>query len=225
MGRKNTEHKNLNIQKCLLVITVAFLLIGLPLIKLIKEHQFSNGSKLYGVMFLGAVLISWIVLKDKFKESEEGKKRREQILEEYPEFALKYALLNEAGLTHSLIMERLASEHLRDKNNPLYEELYKAVQKMKGGLSQSEALSLFAEGCNVREVKYFVSLINRNIRKGGKDIAALLRKTADESVKIKREELRKKAEMAGTGLLLPMMLLLALVFVLIMIPAFAYFSF
>lgn len=96
---------------------------------------------------------------------------------------------------------------------------------MKGGLSQSEALSLFAEGCNVREVKYFVSLINRNIRKGGKDIAALLRKTADESVKIKREELRKKAEMAGTGLLLPMMILLALVFVLIMIPAFAYFSF
>ena len=176
-------------------------------------------------MAIMTVLISVLVMiKYMFTYCENEKKRSEAIIDEYPDFAIKYALLNEAGLTHRQVIERLGANYKKG-DNPLYGELHKVCMEIRGGVSLPEALEKMAENCGVREINFFVGRIVRNLKKGGRDIAAEIRNAAEESSSEKREKIRRKAETAGTRLLLPMVFLLIIVFVLIMIPAFDSFSF
>ena len=184
-----------------------------------------KSSKVPAIIVLTVVCAGFVLFKDRLLSGENEKKRREKIILEYPDFAVKYALLNEAGLTHRQIVDRLASEFEKKKNSPIYEEIYKVSLDVKGGLPLTEALESMSKNCGVREITFFVGLINRNIKKGGREISVELRKAADESSSEKREKIRRKAETAGTRLLIPMVFLLIIVFALIMIPAFDSFSF
>ena len=187
------------------------------------EKQTKN--KAPTVMALTVLCAFLVLFKDKFSAGDNEKKRREKIILEYPDFAVKYALLNEAGLTHAQVVDRLAREYKKSKkDSPLYEEIYKANEHVRSGYSLAEALNGMAKECKVREISFFAGMINRNIKKGGK-ISDDIRKAAGESTSERREKIKKKAETAGTKLLLPMVLLLLIVFVLIMIPAFESFSF
>ena len=51
------------------------------------------------------------------KYNAEYKEKTEKIIEEYPDFAVKYALLNEAGLTHRQVLERLGAEYKNSKKS------------------------------------------------------------------------------------------------------------
>ncbi|MBR4413575.1 MAG: type II secretion system F family protein [Lachnospiraceae bacterium] len=184
-----------------------------------------KSSKVPAIIVLTVVCAGFVLFKDRILSGENEKKRREKIILEYPDFAVKYALLNEAGLTHRQIVDRLASEFDKKKDSPIYEEIYKVSLDVKGGLPLTDALESMSKNCGVREITFFVGLINRNIKKGGREMSAELRKAADESSSEKREKIRRKAETAGTRLLLPMVFLLIIVFALIMIPAFDSFSF
>ncbi len=185
-----------------------------------------KSSKVPAIIVLTIAGAVFMLFKDRILSGENEKKRREKIILEYPDFAIKYALLNEAGLTHRQIVERLAAEYeQKKKDSPIYEEIYKVGIDVKGGLPLTDALEGMSENCGVREITFFVGLINRNIKKGGREISAELRKAADESSSEKREKIRRKAETAGTRLLIPMVFLLIIVFALIMIPAFDSFSF
>ncbi len=187
------------------------------------EKQTKN--KVPTVMALTVLCAFLVLFKDKFSAGDNEKKRKEKIILEYPDFAVKYALLNEAGLTHAQVVDRLAREYKKSKkDSPLYEEIYKANEHVRSGYSLAEALNGMAKECKVREISFFAGMINRNIKKGGK-ISDDIRKAAGESTSERREKIKKKAETAGTKLLLPMVLLLLIVFVLIMIPAFESFSF
>ena len=185
-----------------------------------------KSSKVPAIIVLTVVCAGFVLFKDRFLAGENEKKRRERIILDYPDFAVKYALLNEAGLTHRQIVDRLGSEYeKKKKDSPIYEEIYKVSIDVKGGLPLTDALENMSKNCGVREITFFVGLINRNIKKGGREISAELRKAADESSSEKREKIRRKAETAGTRLLIPMVFLLIIVFALIMIPAFDSFSF
>ncbi|MBO4775418.1 MAG: type II secretion system F family protein [Lachnospiraceae bacterium] len=185
-----------------------------------------KNNKIPSVIAMTLLCAFLVLFKDMFSFGENEKKKREAIIDEYPDFAVKYALLNEAGLTHRQVIERLGAEYKKNKkNDPLYEEVYKASTDIKGGLSLNEALEKMASECNVREITFFVGRITRNIKKGGKDFAEEVRNAAEESGSEKREKIRRKAETAGTRLLIPMVFLLIIVFALIMIPAFDSFSF
>ena len=184
-----------------------------------------KSTKVPAIIVLTVVCAGFVFFKDRILSGENEKKRREKIIIEYPDFAVKYALLNEAGLTHRQIVDRLASEFEKKKDSPIYEEIYKVSLDVKGGVPLTDALDSMSKNCGVREITFFVELINRNIKKGGREISAELRKAADESSSEKREKIRRKAETAGTRLLIPMVFLLIIVFALIMIPAFDSFSF
>ena len=185
-----------------------------------------KNNKIPSVIVLSLLCALTVLLKDRLSIGENEKKRREKIIEEYPDFAVKYALLNEAGLTHRQVVERLGAEFKKNKkSSPLYEEIYRVCLDIKGGLSLTEALDLMASRVSVREITFFVGRINRNIKKGGRDFANEIREAAEESSSEKREKIRRKAETAGTRLLIPMVFLLIMVFALIMIPAFDSFSF
>lgn len=190
------------------------------------EWTEKKSSKIPAILLLMVIGVIYIFSREKIRLSEEKKIRQEEIKRDYPAFACKYSLLSETGLPHRQIMEKMFIDYSKDgRNNAIASELKITINEMRSGVSQIDALNHMALRCHLREMTQFVSLISQNIKKGGDTIAEQIKLAAMESVEMEKEELRKKAEKAGTKLLLPMFIMLILVFAMIMIPAFNSFSF
>ena len=63
-------------------------------------------------------------------------------------------------------------------------------------------------------------MLTQNLKKGSKGLLELLEQESSEAFEERRRRARAEGEKAGTKLLLPMMLMLGVVFLLILVPAF-----
>ena len=64
------------------------------------------------------------------------------------------------------------------------------------------------------------TLLTQNLKKGSKGLLELLEQESSEAFEERRRRARAEGEKAGTRLLLPMMMMLGIVFLLVLIPAF-----
>jgi hypothetical protein len=62
--------------------------------------------------------------------------------------------------------------------------------------------------------------LSQNLRKGGKGISEILRVEAIQSFENRKSTAKRLGEEAGTKLLMPMLGMLAVVLIMVMIPAF-----
>jgi len=186
-------------------------------------------AELFPVLFL--LLIVCVVAVFWGKDSElhkEYEKRNEQLLLEYPEFVSKLQLLLCSGLSVRSSFARMGKEYLKRKKEGgkkqyVCEELLLAVRKMENGMPESEALKFFGERCNLFCYKKLVSLILHNLKRGSDGLIDSLMSESRNAFEERKQTARKSGEEAGTKLLLPMMLMMGIVLVIIVIPA--YFSF
>ena len=74
--------------------------------------------------------------------------------------------------------------------------------------------------CGLASYRKFGSMLSQNLRKGTKGMADLLKKEAADAFEDRKNRARKLGEEAGTKLLGPMFMMLAVVIVIIVIPAF-----
>ena len=105
----------------------------------------------------------------------------------------------------------------------VYEEILITCNELQGGRSETEAYDHFGRRCQVQAYMKLSALLSQNIRKGSNDLLRLLGQEADTAFAERKNLARKLGEEAGTKLLIPMMMMLCVVMVIIMIPA--YFSF
>ena len=105
----------------------------------------------------------------------------------------------------------------------MYEEILLTCNELQSGRSESEAYDHFGKRCQVSVYMKLSTLLAQNIRKGSNDLLHMLRQEADIAFAERKNLAKKLGEEAGTKLLLPMMMMLCIVMVIIMIPA--YFSF
>ena len=95
--------------------------------------------------------------------------------------------------------------------------------ELDSGVSETVAYEHFGKRCRSIPYMKLSNLLVQNLRKGSNRIQDALRQEARTAFEDRKNMARKLGEEAGTKLLLPMMLMLGIVMVLIMIPA--YFSF
>ena len=95
--------------------------------------------------------------------------------------------------------------------------------ELQSGRSEKEAYDHFGKRCQVQAYRKLCTLLSQNLRKGSNDLLRVLRQEADNAFTERKNLAKKLGEEAGTKLLLPMMMMLCIVMVVIMIPA--YFSF
>ncbi len=188
-------------------------------------YQDPMGKKDY-TPFFAACLIP-ILCPFLWREQQKKKliKRERELLLDHPGFINQVMLLLSAGLTVRKAVERLVSEYInhREKGKPfryLYEELWVACNQMKNGISEKSAIEMFGKRCKIMPYMRFSSIVTQNIKKGSYGLIPLLEADAAESFQRRKETVKKLGEEAGTKMLLPMMLMLALVMGILMIPAF-----
>lgn len=183
----------------------------------------SSGESL---LFVGLILavVAWI-LGDKDLEKK-VKKRKEQMLLDYPELINKFTLLVNAGMTikqaWNKIVEDYCSNLRLDKNKKryAYEEMLTTASELKLGLPEYVAYEQYGRRTGLIPYIKFSSLISQNLKKGNKGFTELLMKEAMEAFEERKETAKRLGEEAGTKLLIPMMIMLIMIFLIIMIPAF-----
>ena len=188
-----------------------------------SERQENKGIQIGGFCIVIALLFFF---SDSITQKEQEKKRLEKIRDAYPEFVLKCAMLIGAGLTIRQTFERLGRAYERQaaENNPLCEEILVGIREMENGVAERKVYESFGRRCGIRETEKLGNLLVRNLKKGSEGLKGALREEAKEAMEMKKEQIKKRGETAGTKLLFPMLILLLIVMVIIMIPAFSTFS-
>ena len=102
----------------------------------------------------------------------------------------------------------------------VYEEMSIALKEMRGGISEGEAYERFGKRCELTNYMKLGALLSQNLRKGSKGLAALLQVEAIQAFENRKSLAKQRGEEAGTKLLMPMMGMLAVVLIMVMVPAF-----
>lgn len=186
-------------------------------------------AELLPILFLLLVVCVAAVFMGKDRElHKEYERRNQQLLLEYPEFVSKLQLLLCSGMSVRSAFARMGKEYQNRKKKGgriqyVCEELLLAVRKMENGMPETEALKFFGERCSLFCYKKLVSLILQNLKKGSDGLREAMMNESRSAFEERKQTARRLGEEAGTKLLLPMMLMMGIVLVIIVIPA--YFSF
>ena len=91
-----------------------------------------------------------------------------------------------------------------------------ASNRIAMGVSESDAYAAFGRACRTHAYIKLGNLMSQNVRKGGEYFMQMLREEVGEAF----AQRRKRGEEAGTKLLLPMIMMLGIVLIIIVVPAF-----
>ncbi len=170
-----------------------------------------------------ALLLHWIRSREPDRQLES---RRKELLLDYPEIVNKLALYMGAGMTIRNAFFKMGEDYKKqqkERKRYAYEEILMTCYELQSGRSEKEAYDHFGKRCQVQAYRKLCTLLSQNLRKGSNDLLRVLRQEADNAFAERKNLAKKLGEEAGTKLLLPMMMMLCIVMVVIMIPA--YFSF
>ena len=186
---------------------------------LVHYREKLDASPVYLVLLsvLCAVFLYKGMDKDLDKLYEE---RQSKLRFAYPDFVSSLALLVGAGMSVSGAIRRIYEDKKGGKVTPLEEELGIYVRNLDNGVMEERALEDFGKRCALVPYRKFCSLLCINMKKGSLNLQTMLEKEAQEAFEEHQMHIRQLGEEASTKLLLPMILMLAVVMVVIMVPAF-----
>lgn len=164
-----------------------------------------------------------------FRKNEAWKreqKTQEEMKREYPEVMSRIQLLLGAGMGMRKIFEKITADYKRQlekekgAKRPTYEEIAGAYYEMAGGVSEQEAYENFGNRSRLPEFKNLSVLLVQNLKKGRRELGPLLEREVSAALEERRRQARAEGEKAGTRLLLPMGIMLLVVLILMVVPAF-----
>lgn len=156
------------------------------------------------------------------KEIDDGlKKRREQLREDYYEIVSIISLLQNTGQSMRTSWNKVIDLYDRmGKKRYVCEEMRIAKNKMDRGVSELQAYREFGERCDVMEYTKFSNIIEQNVVRGTKNLREQL---AGEVMNARNDRMaisKEKAEQCSTKLLFPMIIMLVIVMIILIVPAF-----
>ena len=87
-------------------------------------------------------------------------------------------------------------------------------------MTEAESYENFGRRCNVQVYVRFGALLSQNLRKGMKGLTQMLKLESIQAFEERKARAKKLGEEAGTKLLFPMFLMLAVVLIIVIVPAF-----
>lgn len=177
------------------------------------------------VLLCMTVLIGILfVALQKQREAEEKQERKQQMIRDYPEIMNKLTLLLGAGMIVRKAWKKIVDDYETEKEQwglrCAYEEMKQTVFEMESGISEAESYERFGRRCQVQQYMKLGTLLSQNLRKGTKGLSKILKIEALQAFEERKARAKRLGEEAGTKLLFPMFLMLGIVLVIIIVPAF-----
>lgn len=156
---------------------------------------------------------------------QEIKKRQDKMRHSYPDIVHKLALYLGAGMTLQGAFGKVAAEYEEGRArgqpyNPAYEEMLYTCREMRSGISERIAYERFGLRIGLQEYIRLSTLMAQNLQKGSSSLLMRLQEEADHALISRIQSGRKLGEEASTKLLVPMVMLLGIVMVIVLLPAF-----
>ena len=181
-------------------------------------------SRWYYVLLLGVFLSGYMVYREHEKVRQERMRRREELLRAYPGMISKFTMLLSTGTTVRNAWEKIVQNYSENKDalgvQTVYEEMAMTLREMQGGVSEVEAYERFGKRCGNTTYVKFGTLLSQNLRKGSKGLSDVMRMEAIQAFEDRKSRAKRLGEEVGTKLLMPMIGMLAVVFIMVMVPAF-----
>ena len=183
-----------------------------------------------GIMILGmGILIAILMGAARENHLQElVKERDKKLLCSYPDFVNKLSLYMGAGMSISSCLIRIASENgsasAAGEVSYLHQELKYTVNELAGGVSERDAIEGFGKRLRLPCYIKLTTLLAQNLRKGGSQLLPRLKEEAEDAFAMRKNLAREAGEQAGTKLIFPMLLMMGVVMVVIIVPAFTGFE-
>ena len=152
-------------------------------------------------------------------------KRKRALQQEYPDLVHRLTLYVGAGMTVRSAFQKIASDYEKKResmsgDHPAYEEMIYTCRELKAGVSEGAAYEHFGRRTGRQEYIRLSTFLMQNLKRGSSTLLERLREEAEKAGEEKLMQSRRLGEEAGTKLLIPMAIMLAVVMVMIMAPAF-----
>lgn len=182
------------------------------------------------ILMLGIIAAAFVYAQQAVRDQKNEQKRKESLLRQYPDMVSTLSLLLGAGMTFSSAWERIVLnyQHRLSKNHiapiEVYEQMLISYREMQDGIGEIQVYERFGERLGMPQYRKLTMLIIQNLRKGSSGLTQALEKEVAEAFAIRKNSAKKAGEEAGTKILLPMLLMLCVVMVIILVPAFLTFQ-
>lgn len=177
------------------------------------------------IVAMGILIGILLIAQKKQNRIKEQDERKKQMLRDYPEIINKLTLYLGAGMTVKRAWRNVVEAYVREQQDNTekryaYEEMKKTCYEMDSGMTEAQSYENFGRRCEVQAYIRLGALLSQNLRKGTKGLTQLLKMEAIQAFEDRKAQAKRLGEEAGTKLLLPMFLMLAVVLVIVIVPAF-----
>lgn len=192
-----------------------------------QEIHWTEKVEDYGMVLWALTLVTAVavfMMKDKDLHAQVQSRQR-RIRDSYPTIVNKLELYLGAGLTIRGAFERIAEDYRMElsegsSTQPAYEEILYTCRELRTGTAELEAYERFGRRCGAQEYIRLGAMLSQNLKKGSTALLVRLREETDNAIREQINRSRQIGEEASTKLLVPMIMMLGIVMVVIMIPAF-----
>ena len=125
------------------------------------------------------------------------------------------------GAFQKLAGDYTAGRKAGRKPSPVYEEVLHVCRELYSGVSEGAAYEHFGKRTGLQEYVRLCTLLTQNLKRGNSMLLGRLKEEADRAAEERLRQSRKLGEEAGTKLIAPMAMMLAVIMAMIMIPAFS----
>lgn len=121
--------------------------------------------------------------------------------------------------------ERIALDYQEVKEKggevrPAYEEMLQTYYQMRSGTPEGKAYEEFGRRCILQPYLKLAGLLEQNRKTGTKNLRHLLQIEMSDAFEQRKNLARRQGEEAATKLLIPLFLMLGVVMVIVVVPAF-----
>lgn len=187
--------------------------------KILWKKPFDKTFLYVGILTVVSVIFLEIgSRKDRKKEMAE---RTEQLEREYAQIISKFTMLLSAGLSIRNAWERivlLAQDRGMEKT--IYEEMRISLRELQKGVSELEVYERFGIRTGTIHYKKLMALFISHKKRGSINLLEAMNTEMIQAWEEQKRKTRQQGEKIAAKLLFPMMGMLAVVFLMILVPAF-----
>lgn len=171
------------------------------------------------------ILVGVLLFAKAKQDAQQAKKAREsQMLRDYPEIVSKLTLLIGAGMSLRTVWEKIVTDYEKKQSETgiryAYEEMKVSLHETKSGFSEVKGYENFGKRCNLKPYIKMSALLSQNLRKGNKGLVEMLKVEGVQAFEERKVRAKRMGEEAGTKLLLPMFMMLAIALLVVVVPSF-----
>ena len=171
---------------------------------------------------LTACAVCAMMLGQQKEEEKELAEREKRMKLAYPDIVSRLSLYMGAGISSRKAWERIATGYRNRTSGPVneaYEEMCTTLYEMQNGVPESIAYEKFGARCRLPSYLKLGALLSQNLRKGTRNLSALLEEESREAFENRKAYAKKLGEECESRLLFPMLLMLLTILVMVMYPA------